>query len=615
MGSYLCAVAQEDTTFLDQVVISGHYLTAYDAGVQVRQVDSVQLFLAQAQSLGDLLQQQTGLYLRQYGAEGQNTSISFRGTTPYHTTLQWNGVNLNSPSLGQADFSGIPVFLLEEIALYRGGASSLFGSGSIGGNIQIRTQPGFRRGLALAGMQQVGSFGKWHSGVAVGYGWQRWAISAKAYRQQVENDFPVRYRGSTYPQNNAASLQQGVLISTIHRVKERQQWLSEVWYHQHHRALQPIIGNRSSTDELTDHNLRINLRHQWNVRQSLLETSVSHIRDRQWYNNGEGTHIYRTQGGLDYEWSPFAGWQLRAGGIWQWLTTEVASYATDTSQWRSDQYLLFSGAISPRLDVAFTLRKNWVQGVKAPFTPALGWDFWLTKGRPVQWAWKSLASANFRAPTLNELFWEPGGNPLLRPERSQGLETGWHLAGNGQKENWTAALTAFRTWVSDMVIWVPSGQYWSPTNIQEVHIHGLELDAAWEWPRVPRLKVWGNWNYTRSINQTAFPNARAQGKQLAYVPLHKSTLGATGSFKSWDVQTIFSHTGKRFTESANERSLDGFAVISFTLSRTWSWPDQRLVSQLAIENLLNADYQNYELRAMPGRHFSLKINYQFQTNP
>lgn len=613
MSCCLCVAAQEDTIFLDQVVIPGSFLTTYDAGVEVKQVDSARLFLAQAQSLGDLLQQQTGLYLRQYGAEGQNTSVSFRGTTPYHTILQWNGVDINSPSLGQADFSGIPVFLLEEITLYRGGASSLFGSGSIGGNIQIRTRSGFRQGLSLVAMQQVGSFGKWHSGLGVGYGWRRWSIAAKAYHQQIENDFPVRYRGSSYLQNNAASEQQGVLLSTIYRAG-RQQWLFEVWYHQHQRALQPLIGNRTSTDGLRDHNLRMNLRHQWHLRHGLLESSLSHIRDQQWYNNGSGTHIYRTVSGMDYEMSPLAGWQLRTGGTWQWLTTEVANYTSDTSQWRSDQYLLLSGALFSWMDVAFTLRKNWMQGVKAPFTPALGWDLWLKKGQTLRWAWKTLASANFRAPTLNELFWEPGGNPLLRPERSKGVETGWYFTGNGKRESWTASLTGFRTWVRDMAIWVPSGQYWSPTNIQEVHIHGLETDAAWEWQGEPKLKVWGNWTFTRSINQTAFPNARAQGKQLAYVPVHKSTLGVVSSYRRWGLQSIFSHTGKRFTESANERALEGFMVISCTLSHTWDWPRQRLVGQLAIENLLNADYQNYELRAMPGRHFSLKINYQFQNN-
>ena len=55
------------------------------------------------------------------------STISFRGTGAGHTSVIWNGVNINQPTIGQTDFSLFPVFAFDDIRIFYGASSSIFG--------------------------------------------------------------------------------------------------------------------------------------------------------------------------------------------------------------------------------------------------------------------------------------------------------------------------------------------------------------------------------------------------------------------------------------------------------------------------------------------------------
>ncbi|MDZ7776138.1 MAG: TonB-dependent receptor [Bacteroidales bacterium] len=90
---------------------------------------------------------------------------------------------------------------------------------------------------------------------------------------------------------------------------------------------------------------------------------------------------------------------------------------------------------------------------------------------------KGNVSRNYRLPTLNDLYWQPGGDPELLPERGFTLETG--LKYLSQKRNgWHggAEITWFRNDISNWIAWQPDGimSYWTPKNITEVLSQGIE---------------------------------------------------------------------------------------------------------------------------------------------
>src|SRR5690606_11159316 len=78
-----------DTMDLEEVAVNATALEKYAAGQQVITFDRKLLKAYAGRSLGDLLQQNSVLYLRQYG-EGMVASLTIRGTFAGHTAVFWN---------------------------------------------------------------------------------------------------------------------------------------------------------------------------------------------------------------------------------------------------------------------------------------------------------------------------------------------------------------------------------------------------------------------------------------------------------------------------------------------------------------------------------------------
>lgn len=94
-----------------------------------------------AESLGELLANELGIDWRTYGNYGgAPQTIRIRGMGNEATQIFINGVSINSPSLGEADVSRIPLNNVERIEVVKGSGSLLYGSGAMGGTINIITK-------------------------------------------------------------------------------------------------------------------------------------------------------------------------------------------------------------------------------------------------------------------------------------------------------------------------------------------------------------------------------------------------------------------------------------------------------------------------------------------
>lgn len=611
------SLAQETTVELDTVVIEEtHYVRFHGSGHRTRlSVDHRN----NDQILADHLQNTSGLYLRQYGGEGQLSSLSFRGTTASQTTVTWNGIDINSQTLGQTDFSSIPNFALSSIEIHHGGSGSLFGSGSLGGAIQLQTAQNFD-GLRMTSSHQVGSFGKWFSGVGFQLREGCLGINTKVYRNQINNDFPVQYRGEEYNQNNASSQVTGGLVGVHYRLASKHRLNTEIWFNEHDRELQPIIGDRRSEDHLLDRNLRMSLKHQVLIGSGFLETTLSQVQDWQTYNQASETNLSRTLSSIDYEQS-LSDLRVRGGVNFQWASTDVRSYQSDTTQWKTDQYLLLT-LEKARMNASLSIRKSWVQGINAPITPSVGITHEVLANERVAVSLRGVSSRSFRAPTLNDLFWEPGGNPELKPETGWTQEVGL-IAKTEALGKLTLSGTFFHSTIEDMILWQPGGtelnddgsinSFWYPQNVQKVKINGLE--AALDWIvniQLVRVALKANYSYNDSRNLTALDDlGRTRNTQLAYVPFHKISNGLQTDWKTWGLSIAHNLVGKRFTELSNESTIDGYQLWDTTLNKVFTGKRHEVRISTGVRNLFDKDYQNYELRATPGRNYWIKMTYTF----
>ena len=140
---YLTAFGQmalPDTIInLEQVTVKGSRQTALLIGHTVEPVDSADRLLMPAATLADLVSGMPSLHIKNYGS-GTLTTISLRGTSANHTGLVWNGIPITPPNIGYPDLSFVRGDFFNGIRVLYGGASPVYGSGHIGGTIEIANQ-------------------------------------------------------------------------------------------------------------------------------------------------------------------------------------------------------------------------------------------------------------------------------------------------------------------------------------------------------------------------------------------------------------------------------------------------------------------------------------------
>ena len=120
-------------------------------------IDSAALAESPALSLADVLAYNTSVFVKSYGRATLST-VSFRGTSPSHTRVSWNGMEISSPMLGSTDFSTIPSYLIDRASLLHGSSSLTESAGGLGGAVRLSTEPDRRRGWHAQYVQGVGSF-------------------------------------------------------------------------------------------------------------------------------------------------------------------------------------------------------------------------------------------------------------------------------------------------------------------------------------------------------------------------------------------------------------------------------------------------------------------------
>ncbi|MEA2691869.1 MAG: vitamin transporter [Acidobacteriota bacterium] len=153
--------------FVEKIVVSTSLSPEPDDLVtsSVTVVDRQEIAARQVTTLADLLATIPGLALVQAGAPGQQTSLFTRGTSSVQTLLLWNGMPLNDPYFGGANWQFVPTDGVSRVEVVRGPASAVYGSNALGGVVQVLTQPGNGAAVRLEGgshaYKRAGLTGGW----------------------------------------------------------------------------------------------------------------------------------------------------------------------------------------------------------------------------------------------------------------------------------------------------------------------------------------------------------------------------------------------------------------------------------------------------------------------
>ena len=186
----LCQIisAQNDSIMkLKEVVVSDSNLKNFSNTQSIQRLtDSI--ISKNESSLTSLLNYNTVIYFKENGL-GMTSSPSFRGTTSQQTVVVWNGININSQLLGQADFNTISTRGFNSIDVKPGGGSVVYGSGAIGGTIHLNNDLKFSDTFKNDFQIYYGEFNTLSAVYGITAATKKWSVDASFTRNSSDNDF------------------------------------------------------------------------------------------------------------------------------------------------------------------------------------------------------------------------------------------------------------------------------------------------------------------------------------------------------------------------------------------------------------------------------------------
>lgn len=608
--------AQMDTVYhLQEVKILGLPLSRYTPGSKVQHVQRT----GESTTLTDLLGNESPLYFKTYG-NGQLATVSFRGTSASHTAVLWNGINVNSPTLGQTDFSIWPSFLLDEVAVQYGAASALYGTDALGGSVLLnQSTPDFARRKFFEYRSEAGSFGHMLNGFKAGFGNEHLQFKTKIFYRKITNDFPYTSPKVGFEKRQAhAFVENYGFDQQVHwKISEKQRFSAEAMYQHNFREIQPTVTSDYSNEVIKDENARVALNYTHDLQAGSLFVTLGYILNDQLYNRQSKTRSDQITTLIQFDRDLGKKTSFRIGTNWTKYYALSDGFVARIAEDRFDSFLSFRHRATSFWLMSLNLRQSVYANRYAPFAPSWGNEFTLNGQKQLQVKIRTQLARAYRVPTLNDRYWVPGGNSHLKPENGFNAEAGVDILYRKGAHELKLEITHHRLWTDQWIIWLPNQSgLWTPSNLSKVNVQGVEAGVKYNYDRPKwKLRTGIMYAFTRSINQKGLSATDATGvnKQLPYTPVHSGNIFCRAEFGSWSAEIQERYTGLRFTTLDNERyqSLKPYGLLSASLSKRFVLPWVEVATRFTLNNLLNVYYENIENRAMPGRNFMLTLQLKF----
>jgi outer membrane cobalamin receptor len=596
--------AQNDSiTNLKEVIVSDRTLYSNNKSQSIQILNDSVIGKNQS-SLTDVLNYNSVLYFKEYG-RGMLSTVSFRGTTASQTAVIWNGINVNSQLNGSADFNTFTSPDFNTISVKAGGGSVSYGSGAIGGTVHLSNNLVFKNKFENDLRLDYGSFNT----ISVNY---KMAISNKKWSTQV--GFSRNSSVNDYPYINEYTW------DGIQRKNENGQYATTNLFANVGCKINPnsVITFYSQTSN-TDRNLSLitesdsKTKYVNTFSRNLLEYTTVKDRFSRNYKMAYLTEQYQYFENIDSNNFSFGksetliakmdlGYKVsesvKLNGILDYNHTKgFGSGFGDNTRQIGALALKAVEQHNEKWQNELGFRKEVSSDYDSPFLFSLGSSYIFNSFYNL----KVNLSRNFRIPTFNDLYWETGGNPNLKPESSYQAEIGNVF----KYKKFTLSETIYYLKISDLIRWAPmDGSNWSPENIDRVNSYGSETILGWS-------NAYGKNNFAlnASYAYTVSKNVET-GEQLIYVPYHKFNSNVSYSYKKIAATYQFLFNGAVTTPSQKYNLVKEYWVsnlgIYYDLGTKYTYK-----MGLQALNLFNQNYQSISQHPMPGRNFTINLTFKF----
>ena len=619
--------AQEQKANLKEVIITSDAKMKPEAvGTKVTVLSQIEIERNRTKSLSELLLEASSIQIKSMG-QGAMATASFRGTAASHTQVLWNGISLNSPQLGSFDFSQIPIYFVDDIALHHGGSAQSEGSGALGGSVNFSNSSKAVERPSFSVLTEVASNKTFTEALTAKFTKKNLTSSTRVYYQQSENNFrylnKVYSSEPTYERRRDADYKQSGVMQELYYLTAKGDRIAAIgWWQYDDRSLpQFILGNPTFTEQSRSENIRTLASYEGARKEHNFKAYFSYLNGRMRYqrraleseyidtqHNLNNSYIF----GGDYGYKGFKKVDLSTSFLYRLdkVTSdnfENGSIDRNTASlklmatYRATQKLHVDASVTAeQIDADFYAIYN-ISGRYRLI------DKYLTL--------KASNSYNYRTPSLNDLYWLPGGNPDLKPEKGWSSDISFISEPTIGPFDLKMEATYYYMDIDNWIMWIPKGNgyIWEPVNFSKVTSQGMELttDIRFKYQHTSHL-VNFNYGYTHSVDNSERDDD-TQGRQLPYMPRNRWNAGYRFAFKDkvWAHYNA-SFTDVRFTTADESYQTNKYTTHNIEVGYNLKLKEHKMLTfTFKVDNMFNAYYESTQYYPMPLRMFWGKLVFRF----
>lgn len=554
-------------------------------------IDRPAIERSQALDVAALLRFVAGVDVARNGGPGQPTSVFIRGANSDQTLVLLDGVPINPGTLGGAALQNIAISDVERIEIIKGPRSSLYGSGAIGGIINIVTRRPEHRA---------------HADVRIGtghYNTREAAATLSGAGEHLEGAISAS-RGSTdgFPPRVESNLDRGHDNTTLN--------LYGKW---HSDGLSAGLRHWQSTGETEYLDFDLSPLAE-DYKQALSAATFAATPSDEWHTKLVLSHFH---GEIDQQRSPdfqrtrrdAVDWQhnfaladnnrLIAGVHVEHEQTAAVSFGQSFDEsHRARALYVQDDALFGRHRLVVAARDTDDDRFGNHLTGNVDYGYQISDDTRVTAGYGTA----FHAPTSVERFGY-GGNPGLDPETARSVEIGLR-----HEFDWNQELTVdlYRNDIDNLIVFVDPDGFLGPrpgrnANLARSRIRGLEIGYD-----VSGL----HWHWHAAANITD-PRDRTTDDYLARRARQSFTTRFSYSIGPHVVGLQLLASGPRKDSPYTNVTDAGYVLVNLN-SRFQLTPRWALFAK--IENLFDTRYQTVAGYRTPGRGFYLTLEYEWNAD-
>jgi vitamin B12 transporter len=588
-------------------VTSEDRLKSFSSGQKIVVLDSATLDKYRMQSLAAVLNSKTPVFVKSYGLNGLAT-LNFRGSSAAQSQVYWNGIPISNASLGITDISTLPVSLLNRVEVVYGGSSSLWGSGNVGGAIVMHSkEPSFSNAINYSAGIGLGSFSQCIAGGSVSVANSRLYSSTDLIVQYGVNNFPYKDQsGNKKKLSNSQLKGFGFQQQLAIKINDYEKLKLIGWVQRYDREIPPALFESTSLKTRDETSVRIMAEYSRTKLNTKAYLRSAFIKENNYYNDAA---IGMESQNSSYQYFAEAGIKRTMGNheLLVFLPVHISTLADQGKQQNKIAGVAaysFTNS-SKRLIAAASARTEMIDEQVA-FTSGINASYRLLPSLQ----FRGSVQKSYRAPTLNELYYQPGGNADLKSEEGWSEELGYNYELHSDELVIKHDLSFFHRLIDNWILWL-GGAIWTPHNIASVQSMGVETENSVLLKKGKYLFHLGlNTTYISAKTASSYlPGDGSIGMQIPYTPKINGQLSGGIDIKNLSVDYILSFTGSRFVNVDETDRIPAYTTSNILVDYLVKRKNNSINLSLQLNNLFSETYEVVKARPMPGVNwlFGLRI--------